>query len=88
MEEELSEYMYFCSSVDGCSGWCWRKPTKYFKDVKVLVSSPYSLSSGGPQQPENRSRKYKNNILNKDVFQYHLQNVSAKGPPLALSAAC
>lgn len=64
-------------------GGCWRKPGKYFKNVKVLVSSPYLFSTGGPQQPENCYRKYKNNVLKKDVFQYLLQNASATGSLLA-----
>lgn len=72
-------------------GGCWHKPAKYFKTAKVLVSPPYSFSSGGPHQLKNYFRKYekrkKKYLKNMDLHiscKMHLQNSLL----VALSAAC
>lgn len=47
-EEELSTCAV--AVFTAAEGECWRKPAKYFKNEKVLVSSPHSSSSRGPKQ--------------------------------------
>lgn len=46
-------------------GECWSKPAKYFTAVKVLVSPPYSFSSGGPDSLKKTATENVKIYLNK-----------------------
>lgn len=60
--------------LSAVQGGYWRKPAKYFKTAKVLVSSPYSFSSRWPPTAWNLLQKIWKIHSKKTYCKMHLEN--------------